>query len=319
MKRILITGGAGFIGTNLVSHLLKKDPDLKITILDNFFTGDYNRISKFDVNVVEGEVEDKNLVRSLVSNSDEVYHLACRNVIVSSSNPMKDLETNTIGTLNILESCEEYNVNKLLYSSTSSIYGNALSLPVNEDARKEFLNFYSVSKFAGEAYAQCMAITKKLPVVVVRYSNVYGYYQNNLNPYCGAIGKFIDWAIENRDLTIFGDGQQTRDFTFIDDACTATVKAMEYCQPGRFEIFNVGTGVETSINDIARIVINGTGSNSSLTNVEPRDIDNVRRRVLNIDRTRTLLDWNPMSSIDKGIKETISWYRNQTEAGDFYE
>lgn len=313
MKKILITGGAGFIGTNLVENLLACEDRAEITILDNFFTGDRERISKLDVNIVEGEVEDFSLVNDLISKSDEIYHLACRNVIVSSSDPLKDLETNTIGTLNVLQSCEKNNIQKLVYSSTSSIYGNALALPLGEGDRKEFLNFYSVSKFAGEAYAQCMALTKKLPVVVIRYSNVYGFHQDTKNPYCGVIGKFIEMAHEGKDLTIYGDGEQTRDFTFIDDACSATIKAMEYCNAGHFNIFNIGTGVETSVNELASAVLKKIDSQSRIINVKPRDIDNVRRRVLNIDHTRIQLDWEPLTTLDKGIEKTIDWYLNRKD------
>jgi len=304
---VLITGGAGFVGSNLCRYLLENG-DYDITILDDFFTGLERNIGKLDIEVIRGDVADKSLVSKLVKGRDIVFHLAARNVIVSGENPYDDINTNIIGSYNVFEACRLHQISRVVYSSTSSMYGNAEILPVSETHTPQFLNNYSVSKYAAEAYAKCFWERHQLPVSMVRYSNAYGYNQHPSNPYSGVIGKFIGWALRGEPLRIHGDGDQTRDFTFIDDACAVTLLAATSGQ-----IYNVGTGVETSVNQLAYMILESTGSKSEVQHIEKRDIDNIRRRVLAVEKARLELRHFTQFSLKEGLKRTIAWETEQFE------
>jgi UDP-glucose 4-epimerase len=311
VKRILITGGAGFVGSNL-AKLLSKEHGWEVTILDDFFTGTRENLAGLDVEIIEGSVVDESKVASCIKNKDIVFHLAARNIIVSTKNPVDDMQTNIRGTYNILSEALKANTPKVLYTSTCSIYGNPRHLPINEDETPSFLNFYSVSKFAGEGYAKTFYEQFNLPVTIVRYSNVFGPNQSPSNPYCGVIGKFIHNALRNEPLQIHGDGEQTRDFTYVEDACKATLlAALDPKAVG--DTFNIGTGVECSVNKLANHVVRLSGSQSQVKHIDKRDIDNIRRRVLNIEKIRYKLRFFPSYTLDDGLKKTIDWY-NETKA-----
>ncbi|WP_018962779.1 NAD-dependent epimerase/dehydratase family protein [Coprothermobacter platensis] len=307
---ILVTGGAGFVGSNLVRRLVELGAN--VTVLDNFFTGFKENLTQLPVQIIDGDVEDGELVKRLVQTSEYVFHLAVRNIIVSTKEPMKDFLTNVGGTLNVLQAClaEKEHIKRLVYTSSVSIYGNAKYLPINEDDPKTILNPYAASKLSAENYCMAYFETYEVPVSIVRYSNVYGPNQRPENPYCGVISKFIASAFSNSPLTVYGDGEQTRDFTFVDDAVDATVRAA-IVSPGL--VFNVGSGVETSINSLASTVISIIGSKSSVQYVDKRDIDDVRRRVLNIDLARRVLRWSPSTSLIPGLKKTIEWFESKKD------
>lgn len=307
--KAVVTGGAGFIGCNLVRALVRQH-GIAVTAVDDLYTGSLQNLEDVisDIEFVHGSVLDTELLEKTITGADLVFHLAARNIIASSQDPLADLEVNAKGTLNVLRACLNSNVKKVVYASTSSIYGNPRYLPVAEDEPPMLLNFYSVSKFAGEGYCNVFFELYDLPVVVVRYSNVYGYYQSPDNPYCGVIGKFIAWALKGEPLIIHGDGEQTRDFTFVEDAVKATIAAaLSPRTTGK--IYNIGTGREISINQLARMILKATHSQSEILHVEKRDIDNVRRRVLNIERLRRDLKFLPRYTLEEGIRKTVEWFR----------
>ena len=312
-KRVLVTGGAGFVGSNLASRLV--DIGAHVVVLDNFFTGYKENLAGLPVELVEGDVEDSLLVRRLVSSVEYVFHLAVRNIIVSTKEPVKDFTTNVGGTINVLEAClvEKSHIKRLVYTSSVSVYGNARYLPVNEDDPKIILNPYAAGKLSAENYCMAYFETYGLPVSIVRYSNVYGPKQRPENPYCGVVSKFVSNALAGTPLRIYGDGEQTRDFTYVDDAVEATTRAA-LVSPGL--VFNVGSGVETSINTLARLIIEETGSQCAIEYVDKRDIDDVRRRVVNIELARHFLRWSPMVSLRKGIKRTVEWVLLSRKEGD---
>ncbi len=308
MKNILITGGAGFIGSNL-AKLLSKQNEFKISILDDFFTGNREHLKNLDIEIIEGSVTDESLLSKHIKNKEIVFHLAARNIIASSNNPLDDMHTNIRGTYHVLNESLKAKVPNVVYASTCSIYGNPKHLPINEDDTPSFLNFYSVSKYAGEGYAKTFYEQYNLPVSIIRYSNVYGINQSPANPYCGVIGKFIHNALNNEPIYIHGDGEQTRDFTFVEDACQATImSALDAKAIG--DTFNVATGVEVSINHLAEMIIQLTGSSSEIKHIDKRDIDNIRRRVLNIEKIRYKLKFFPLNTLKDGLKKTIDWYKS---------
>jgi len=307
-KLVLVTGGAGFIGSNLVDRLVKLNA--KVTVLDDLFTGDVKNIHSMKyINFIRGSVTDRNLVKKLVKGVNLVFHLAARNIIVSMKNPYKDLQVNVFGTFNILEAARKYKVERVVYTSSASVYGNGRYLPINEDDPLNILNPYAASKLSGENYCMAFYETFGVPIAILRYSNVYGYHQSPKNGYCGVISKFFNNARKGKSPEIHGDGEQTRDFTFVEDVVDATLLAA-VSPKAEGEIFNVGTGKETSINELARAVIQLTGNSMKPVYVDRRDIDNLRRRVLNIEKIRKNLKWIPETPLKNGLEKTYEWFKS---------
>jgi len=303
-RRILVTGGAGFVGSVLVDRLVKAGG--KVTVLDDLFTGTRESIPAA-AEFVEGSVTDEELVKDLVRRNSLIFHLAARNIIASTKNPRDDFATNIGGTLNVLLAAREAHVERVVYSSSASIYGNPRSIPINEDDLLVPLSPYAVSKLAGENYCLAFYESYGTPTAVVRYSNVYGPYQRPENPYCGVVSKFIEAVYDGRKISVHGDGGQTRDFTYVDDAVDATLLAAVHPR-AEGEAFNVGTGIETSVNDLARLIGKVTGRDVRTENVDRRDVDNIRRRVVNIEKIRRMLRWSPQVTMERGLTSTVEWF-----------
>ena len=309
--RVLVTGGAGFIGCNLVRRLIREGA--RVTVLDDLFTGRLENLPKKGLEFVEGSVCDPKIVEKMVGDAEVVFHAAARNIVVSTKNPREDFETNIGGTLNILLAAKATNgrVKRILYTSSTSVYGNPKYLPINEDDHLSLLTPYAVSKLGGENYCMAFFESYGLPTAAVRYSNVYGPGQDPANPYCGVVAKFIDSLSEGKPPVIHGDGNQTRDFTYIDDAVEATVMAAQ-SDRALGEVFNVGTGVETRVNELAQLLGRIIGVDAEPEHTNRRDIDNIRRRVVNIEKTRRTLRWVPNVTLETGLKNTVAWQREKT-------
>jgi UDP-glucose 4-epimerase len=303
-RRILVTGGAGFVGGALTRRLV--EAGARVTVLDDLFTGQADTVPT-GAEFVEGSVTDGPLVDELVAANSLVFHLAARNIIASTANPRDDFATNIGGTLNVLLAARQGKVERVVYSSSASVYGNPRSIPINEDDRVVTLSPYAVSKLGGEHYCQAFYESYGLPTACVRYSNVYGPGQRPDNPYCGVVSKFLVDAHAGRPLSIHGDGEQTRDYTYIDDAVEATLLAA--IRPrAEGEVFNVGTGIEVSVNALARGVGRALDKEIELNYVDRRDIDNIRRRVVNIEKARRMLRWAPQVTLDVGLDRTAEWF-----------
>jgi len=307
-KRIIVTGGAGFVGSNIVRRLLKEAAS--VVVLDDFYTGEMDNLPVDDskLEVIRGSVTDFDLVRDVVKGANVVIHEAARNIIVSTRNPREDYEVNIGGTLNVLLAVRETNVPRMVYASSASVYGNPRYLPINEDDATNMLSPYSVSKFAGENYCKAFYESYGLSTSVVRYSNVYGTAQRPDNPYCGVVSKFFESAMSGESPRIHGDGEQTRDFTYIDDVVEATLLAA-FMAKAEGQVYNIGTGRETTINQLARMIIEITGANLEPSYVDRRDIDNIRRRVVNIEKIRRELRWVPSVTVEQGLRRTYQWLK----------
>lgn len=302
-RRVLVTGGAGFVGGAVVRRLVAMGA--RVTVLDDLFTGKAETIPT-GAQFVEGSVTDQALVRQLVAEHSLVFHMAARNIIASTKNPRDDYESNIGGTLNVLLAARESRPDRVVYTSSTSVYGNPRSIPINEDDGLVLLSPYAVSKLGGENYCTAFYESYGLPVSVVRYSNVYGPGQRPDNPYCGVVSKFFAAALAGEPLMVHGDGEQTRDFTFVEDAVDATLMAAIHPR-AEGEVFNVGTGIETSINQLAAAIGRAVERSVDVRHVDRRDIDNIRRRVVNIEKIRRMLHWVPAVTLERGLTATARW------------
>lgn len=309
-KRVLVTGGAGFVGSVLASRLVELGA--RVTVLDDLSTGRPELLPKALERFVEGSVTDELLVRQLVNETELVFHLAVRNIIVSTTELRADFETNIGGTLNVLLAARDApSVQRVLYTSSVSIYGNPRALPISEDDGVSILSPYAASKLAGESYCSAFFEMFQLPTTIVRYSNVFGRHQSPRNPYCGVVSKFFQSCLAGETIHIHGSGQQTRDFTYVDDAVEATILAA-LIPRAEGDTFNIGSGQEISIRMLAGLVKQVTNADVAIQSVDRRDIDNVQRRVLNIEKARRVLRWTPMRTMEDGLALTHAWLREHT-------
>jgi UDP-glucose 4-epimerase len=307
-RRILVTGGAGFVGGALARRLVAYGA--RVSVLDDLFTG-RREVVPAEATFVEGSVTDEALVRELVAASDLVFHLAARNIIASTKDPRDDFAVNIGGTLNVLLAARDTRPERVVYASSASIYGNPRTIPINEDDPLVLLSPYAVSKLAGEHYGSAFYESYGLSVGTVRYSNIYGPGQRPDNPYCGVVSKFFAAAYEGHPLAVHGDGEQERDFTYIDDALDATLLAAIHPR-AEGDVFNVGTGIGTSVNRLAEGIGRALGRPIEVEHIDRRDIDNIRRRIVNIEKARRMLRWSPQITLEDGLRRTAMWLR---EAG----
>jgi UDP-glucose 4-epimerase len=312
-KRILVTGGLGFVGHNLVKTLVN-DWKCDVTIVDNcensspLVLGDLLEKVKF----IRLSVLD-NQFYPLINETEYLFHLACIQIAHSGKDPVLDMRVNAESTVKMLEYLRNNKPKdfiRFVYTSSASVYGSSKNLPCREDGVTRVLSQYAATKLLGEQYALMYQKLYDVPTASIRYSNVYGLGQTPRNPYCGVIGKFIDYALQGKDLTIFGDGQQTRDYTYISDAVDATILAAVH--PAAIgNVFNIGTGVETTVLQLAKLIQGIVNENFiDIKHVPERDIDNIRRRYMDIERIHTELNWAPSVTIEEGLKKTIDWYKN---------
>jgi UDP-glucose 4-epimerase len=310
-KKILVTGGLGFVGHNLVKSLVN-DYDCKVIVVDDCINSNETTIASVrdKVELHKISVLDTEQFFPLLEDAQYIFHLACIQIAASGSNPLRDMQVNAQSTLQLLEQLrnkEHPKLERFVYTSSCSVYGSSSRLPLNENEATRVLSNYAATKLLGEQYSIIYNRNYNIPVSVVRYSNVYGYGQSPRNPYCGVLGKFVHNALTNQPLSIFGDGEQTRDYTFITDATDATIIAAVH--PMAYgDVFNVGTSVETSVNKLFQIISDYVPG-CQLVNVVERDIDNIRRRMIDIEKIHQRLGWVPKVSMQKGIALTIDWYK----------
>jgi len=300
-KNILVTGGAGFIGSHIVDRL---SPENKVIVLDNLFSGLLSNLekSKDRITFVKGDILDKALIKDIVAEVEFVFHLAAHvGNIRSIKDPYFDMDVNIRGTLNLLEACRTSNVKRLVYSSSGAIFGEAKYLPIDEEHPLNPESPYAVSKLAAEKY--CFAFHKvyNLPTVALRYFNAYGSRQDT-SEYANAISIFLSRTRDGKPITIFGDGEQTRDFVFIDDIVTANILAA--IQPAAVgEIFNISTGQEHTIKQLVSIIQQVSARQSLVSHADPR-AGEVRYSRANIEKARKLLGYSPKTSLKVGLLST---------------
>jgi UDP-glucose 4-epimerase len=301
----LITGGAGFIGSNLAEALVLDGE--RVRILDNFSTGSMDHLKAFRdrVEIVEGDIRDYDLVRRAMDGVVYVSHQAAlRSVERSVDDPLSSDEVNTHGTLHILMAAREAKtVKRVVYASSSSVYGDNETLPKTEDLTPSPVSPYAVSKLAGENYCRVFTKLYGLETVSLRYFNVYGPRQSPESKYAAVVPLFMQAALRNEPLEVHGDGEQSRDFTYIDSVVEAN--RLSWSRPNiGGAVFNIACGERHSLLDIARIVGKFVGRELPRNHVASRRGD-VRHTLASIDSARKDLGFNPNVPFEDGLRKTF--------------
>jgi UDP-glucose 4-epimerase len=302
VARVIVTGGAGFIGSNLTDELAKTD---EVLVIDDLSTGTAANIGEAvrrdNVKFSQVSILDQEAISGLFRGADFVFHQAAMpSVSRSVENPVLVNEVNIRGTLNVLMAARDHKVKKVMFASSSSVYGDTEVLPKEESMLPRPQSPYAVTKITGEYYCQAFQKVYGLATVCLRYFNVYGPRQNPHSQYSAAIPRFITQVMQGKPPIIYGDGEQTRDFTYVKDVVRANILAARSDATG---VFNIGTGARVSINDLARSISRLIGKDVSPSHQSPRAGD-VRDSLASIDRARAF-DYKPQYTLDAGLEETI--------------
>ena len=299
--KILVTGGAGFIGSHLVDKLALEN---EVIVVDNLFTGSLSNLekSKHRITFMNGDIRDKELMKDVVMKVEFVFHLAADvGNVRSIEDPLTNMDVNVRGTLNVLEACLSSNIVRFVYSASAAAYGEAEYLPIDEDHPINPESPYAVSKLAAEKYAYAFYKIHGLPVTCLRYFNVYGPRQES-SEYANVIPIFLKGIKEGKPLTIFGDGNQTRDFTFVGDIVRANILAATQSQ-AIGGIFNIATGKRTSVNELANLIEQVTGR-EVLTIHDKARTGEVRDSLANIGKAKKTLGYDPETNFNEGLLST---------------
>lgn len=307
LTRYLVTGGAGFIGSHLVEALV--DAGHAVRVLDDFSTGKRDNISSAcrhgAVEVIEGDVRNAEAVARATSGCVGVFHMAALvSVPKSLADPWSSFQINVHGSVNVLEAARLAGVQRVVLASSAAVYGDALSPAREDDTPTQPLTPYGLDKLTAERYAGLYSRLYGLEAVALRYFNVYGLRQDPASPYSGVISIFTDRLKRGAGVTVYGDGEQTRDFVHVSDVVRANMAAMMTQLPG-FTICNVGSGHETSINRLVELLRNETASGRPVDRQPARSGD-IHRSCADITRARTLLGYAPCCDFSIGIREMIA-------------
>ncbi|EEB74720.1 SDR family oxidoreductase [Thermococcus sp. AM4] len=300
-KLIVVTGGAGFIGSHIAWELVK---DNDVIVIDNLYTGKPENVPP-GAKLVKADIRDYSAIAELISQADYVFHEAAQvSVVESIRDPVFTEEVNVLGTLNIIRALLEGH-GKLIFASSAAVYGDNPNLPLKETERPRPLSPYGVTKATAEEYLRVYHELYGLPVVALRYFNVFGPRQS-FNQYAGVISIFINRALAGEPLVIFGDGKQTRDFIYVKDVVRANLLVAE-SRKANGRVFNVATGRQTSILELAMKIIEITGTTSSIIFDKPRPGD-IRHSLADISEIRKL-GFEPEFSLEEGLKKTVEFFR----------
>jgi len=292
--KILVTGGAGFIGSNLVDKLI--DEGCKVFVIDKLSTGKKENLNKKAI-FYKADICHLDKILPLFKGIDYVFHLAANpRVIFSVENPIESHKVNVDGTLNVLYASYKNRVKRLIFASSAAVYGDIKELPLKENMTPKPISPYGLHKLIGENYCKLFSNLYNLETVCLRYFNVYGPRMDPNGPYALVISKFLKLKKENKPLTIYGDGKQTRDFIYVDDVVKANILAMKSKKVGRGEVINISSGKNYSINYIAKLI---GGKKIYL----PARKGEMKHTLGDNSLAKKLLGWEPEISLEEGIKK----------------
>ena len=305
--KFLVTGGAGFIGSHIVDALVKNGD--KVTVIDDFSSGTRQNLEQAidKIDLIEGDIRDKNLVNKLMIDVDYVFHQAAlRSVPRSLGNPELYNDVNINGTLNILTAAKEAKVKRVVFASSSSIYGETDRLPEKEDFYPLLISPYALTKLAGEYYCRVFSQIYGLETVSLRYFNVFGPRQSLESEYAVVIPKFITCMLKDKNPPVHGDGKQTRDFTYIENVVQANIKAAT--TPGiKSEIFNIAWGKAYSVLDIVKYINRILKKNIKPRFTPPRSGD-VKHTMADITKAKKFIRFTPEIGFEEGLRRTIDYF-----------
>ncbi len=310
----LITGGAGFIGSNIADFLLKNNAK-KVVILDNLSTGFEDNIDEFKKHenfiFIKGDITNYEDCLKATNGVDYVFHQAALGSVPRSINdPIATNSVNVGGFVNMLFASHKNNVKRFIYASSSSVYGDDKTMPKQENITGNLLSPYAVSKKANELYADVFYRTYGLEVIGLRYFNVFGPKQNIAGAYAAVIPIFITSLLKNESPNIFGDGTTTRDFTFIENVIQANViSALTINKDAINQVFNIAYGGTTSLNDLYKYISEELNSDLK-PNYQPERKGDIKDSFANIDKAKNLLNFSPTINIIQGLTTTVEWYKN---------
>ena len=310
--KYIVTGGAGFIGSHIVEELAHGRHD--VVIIDNLFSGKSENVAPFldgdRVTFVKGSITDPALLNRTFTGADGIFHQAAiASVPRSIDNPVATNEANVTGTLNVLLAARDAGVRRVVFASSSAVYGDTPSLPKREDMTPNPRSPYAVSKLAGEQYLRVFSEVYGIGTISLRYFNVFGPRQDPDSQYAAVIPRFITGILHHRSPTVFGDGEQTRDFTYVKDVVQANIRAMESDAQG---VFNVAYCRQISVQELAALIMEITGISVPLS-FEPQRMGDIRDSCADIHRAADAFGYSPKFTVRSGLEETVRWYQQQLQ------
>jgi nucleoside-diphosphate-sugar epimerase len=307
--RAIVTGGAGFIGSHLCRRLVAEGHD--VVAVDDLSDGKLENLADVPaIRFVEADLRDEKAIAAAVSGCAVVFHQgAMRSVPRSIEEPEKTTDVNVRGTLNVLLAARDHGA-VVVFASSSSVYGDQQTFPLQEDMAPQLRSPYAASKLAGEAFCRAWWLSFGVPTVSLRYFNVYGPGQDPANEYAAVVPKFVMACLDGTRPEVHGDGDQSRDFTYIGDVVEANLLAALAPEGARGRVLNIGGGREpTSVNGILEIVADLTGTNPEPVHTPPRQGD-VRRTEADISLALRLIGYKPSVDIQEGLRRTVAWFRS---------
>ena len=308
MSLCLVTGGAGFIGSHITRRLLELGHSVRV--LDNFSTGHRKNLAEVEsqIEVIEGDIRDRELAPQAMANVDGVFHLAARASVPRSVEfPWEANDVNVSGTLNLLIAARDAKVRRFVYSASSSAYGESPTLPKIETMAPAPLSPYAVSKLAAEQYCACFAHVYGMQTLALRYFNVFGPRQDPNSAYAAAIPAFVSHMLRGEPPTIFGDGEQSRDFCFIENVVNANLLAFQ-AEKTAGEVVNIACGERITLNRIIELINEHLDTQVEATHTDPRPGD-VRHSLASIDAAKRVIGYEPKVMFAEGLARSIDWYK----------
>jgi nucleoside-diphosphate-sugar epimerase len=302
----LVTGGAGFIGSNLVRGLLKEGKAVRV--IDNLTTGNISNLEDIldQIEFIEGDIRDLSIIQKASENIRYVFHQAALpSVPRSVERPIDSNQSNIDGTLNVLLAARDKGVKRVIYAGSSSVYGDTPELPKKEDMRPHPLSPYAVTKLTGEYYCKVFSDVYGLETITIRYFNVFGPRQNPESQYAAVIPKFIDAFLKGESPIVFGDGQQSRDFTFVDNVVYANILCSK-AKKTAGEVINIATSYQISLNELISILKKITGREIDPVYTNPREGD-IKHSLADISQAKNLIGYKPIVGLEQGLIKTFQW------------
>src|SRR5437899_1194767 len=309
--RYLVTGGAGFIGSNTVDELVQRGHS--VVVLDDFSGGKEENLGEIrnKITIIKGSITDLEVVRKAMHEAEFVLHVAARTSVPRSvKDPLETNRTNVEGTLNVLVAAKELKIKRVVFAASSAAYGETAALPKVETMQPQPISPYGVTKYVGELYAQAFLKCYQLETVSLRYFNIFGPRQDPSSPYSGVLARFITLMLRGEQPVIFGDGEQSRDFTYIDNAVEANLLACKApAAQTAGQVFNVATGRRVTLNETFKL-LQGLTAYTGQPKYGPERGGDIRHSLADISKAEAALGYKPKIDFEEGLRRTVDWYRN---------